>query len=190
MDDVVGILVVAQELVADFPGTFPQIRRAIEHGFPGGVGFDFVNNQHVGHVNSRMNGADQCTAKAERDSSRWKRRGHNKAVIGSAGFGWGGNGRARTAISVLLGERRVQGREYERTAERQTKEADRAYWAGLSPDSRRVFLRLSSSLELFREMGEGGEGLRLVLLPVRRRFIRRSSSLIPLVFIVVAVEAE
>lgn len=137
-----------------------------------------------------MNGAAQCTAKAAGDSSRERRRGHNKEAIGSAGFERGGNGRARTAISVLLGERRIQGREYERTAERQAKKADRAYWAGLSSDLRRLFLRLRFAFEQVREMGEGGEGLRLILLPARRRFIRRSSSQIPLVFIVVTVEAE
>ena len=39
-------------------------------------------------------------------------------------------------------------------------------------------------------MGEGSEGRRLILLPPRRRFIRRISCLIPLVLIVVAVETE
>ena len=39
-------------------------------------------------------------------------------------------------------------------------------------------------------MGEGREGRRLVLLPARRRFIRRISCLITLVLIVVTVETE
>ena len=39
-------------------------------------------------------------------------------------------------------------------------------------------------------MGEGREGRRLVLLPARRRFIRRINCLIPLVLIVVTVETE
>ena len=108
----------------------------------------------------------------------------------SCWFWTGESGGARAVIGVPLGERRVHRRKYERAAERQAKEADRAYWAGLSSDSRRLFLRLGSSLEHVREMGEGREGRRLILLPPRRRFIRRISCLIPLVLIVVAVETE
>ncbi len=49
---------------------------------------------------------------------------------------------------------------------------------------------LGSSLEHVRQMGEGREGRRLILLPAWRRFIRRISGLIPLVLIVVTVETE
>ena len=46
------------------------------------------------------------------------------------------------------------------------------------------------ALEQVREMGEGRESRRAILLSARRRFIRRISCLISLVFIVVTVETE
>lgn len=92
--------------------------------------------------------------------------------------------------ALLIGERCIHGRADLLAVERQASQADQRQCGGLPSDSRRLFLRLGSSLEHIREMGEGGEGLRLLLLPPRRRFIRRISCLIPLVLIVVAVETE
>ena len=46
------------------------------------------------------------------------------------------------------------------------------------------------ALEHVRKMGEGREGRRSILLPARRRLIRCVSYLIPLVLIVVTVDAE
>ena len=102
----------------------------------------------------------------------------------------GESGGVIAVIGVPLGEWRVHGREYGFAAERQAEEADHSYRGGLPSDSPRLFLRLGSSLEHVREMGEGREGRRLVLLPARRRFIRCISCLIPLVLIVVTVETE
>jgi hypothetical protein len=49
---------------------------------------------------------------------------------------------------------------------------------------------LSISFEQVREMGEGPEGRRSILLTARRHLSRRVSHLIPLVLIVVTVETQ
>ncbi len=52
MDDAVGVGIVSQKLIADFSGSLSDTGCPVENRFPGLVALDFMNDQHVRHVNS------------------------------------------------------------------------------------------------------------------------------------------